>query len=174
VAGDDFQVYYREQDASFVLPATDPSALGGRGPATVGSPEAGLTNAQNWARYGIAMAGAIAPPGATASRPEINGLVGPIQDLSALVPRLVLVTPWQGALIDDGSIVRIRYNLIGLLPAGAQIYFQLNHGTPFTHFNDGGIFVPPGLHVLRAYIGDSSGNLWPGQQTIGQLIRVLS
>src|SRR5262249_49773319 len=50
VAGDNFQVYYAEQAADFILPQTNGTAL-------IGSPEAGLTNAQNWLKYGIALAG---------------------------------------------------------------------------------------------------------------------
>jgi hypothetical protein len=42
-----------------------------------GAPEAGLTNAQTWAQYGIAVAGAVAP--ATAGNMIlIIGLVNPI------------------------------------------------------------------------------------------------
>ncbi len=41
-----------------------------------GSPVAGLTNAENWARYGIAIAGEVAT-GAT-RRAGIDGLVRPL------------------------------------------------------------------------------------------------
>jgi hypothetical protein len=43
----------------------------------IGSPEAGLTNAQNWTKYGIAIAGAVAPGSAT-TVDGIDGLVVPI------------------------------------------------------------------------------------------------
>ena len=65
VSGADFQVYYQEQLAGFVVPQ---SANG-----IIGSPAAGLTNQQNWNSYGIAIAGAVAP--CTATRPEIQGFV---------------------------------------------------------------------------------------------------
>lgn len=67
VTGDNFRVYYHAQKPEFVLPQSGPD---GR----IGSPEAGLTNAENWSKYGLAFAGSIAP--ATAVRQDgINGLV---------------------------------------------------------------------------------------------------
>jgi hypothetical protein len=74
VAGDDFRVYFNEQAADHVLQQTllDPSQ-----PLDVlGSPVAGLTNAQAWAQYGVAFAGAVAPSTAT-TRAGIVGLVSP-------------------------------------------------------------------------------------------------
>jgi hypothetical protein len=65
VAGDDFRVFYAEQDPDFVVPRSTGNLAG--------SPAAGLTNAQNWATYGLAIAGEVAT-GAT-SRPGIAGLV---------------------------------------------------------------------------------------------------
>jgi hypothetical protein len=69
VAGDNFQVYYLEQAPDYVVPQTDFDHLHGG----VGSPEAGLTNQQNWLRYGIAIAGAITPT--EDMRPDIEGFV---------------------------------------------------------------------------------------------------
>jgi hypothetical protein len=71
VSGDNFQVYYNEQTAGFVMPQTSAN-----GTTLVGSPEAGLTNAQNWVKYGIAIAGSVAPSTA-ATRNGIGGLVKP-------------------------------------------------------------------------------------------------
>ncbi len=66
VASDDFQVFYSEQRANFIVPQT--------GAGIKGSPEAGLTNQQNWDRHGIAIAGAVAP-GNAVTRAGIVGLV---------------------------------------------------------------------------------------------------
>ena len=66
VSGDNFRVYYNEQEASFVIPKTGVNGC-------VGSPEAGLTNAENWAKYGIAFAGEVAPPDVT-TRAGVYGL----------------------------------------------------------------------------------------------------
>jgi hypothetical protein len=69
VTGDSFQVFYAQQDASFVMPQTNGHML-------IGAPVAGLTNAQAWAQYGIAIAGALAPSNTT-TRQGIGGLVLP-------------------------------------------------------------------------------------------------
>ncbi len=66
IASDDFQVFYNEQRANFIVPQT--------APGLIGSPAAGLTNQQNWAQFGIAIAGAVAPANAT-TRAGIDGLV---------------------------------------------------------------------------------------------------
>ena len=68
--GDDFSVFYTQQAPTFVVPQTimqNGSAI------LVGAPVAGLTNAQTWAQYGIAIAGAVAPCAQT--RSEIAGFV---------------------------------------------------------------------------------------------------
>jgi hypothetical protein len=69
VVGDNFQVFFYQQATDFVVPVTQ----GG----TTGAPVAGLTNAQCWAEYGIAIAGEVAPSTAK-TRAGINGLVNPI------------------------------------------------------------------------------------------------
>jgi chitodextrinase len=70
VKGDNFQVYYREQHADFVVPQTS----SGPGGTIIGAPEAGLTNRQVWQKYGVAIAGAVAPTTAN-ERVRIKGLV---------------------------------------------------------------------------------------------------
>ncbi len=71
-AKDNFRVYYPEQASDFVVPQTGShSDVGPDSP--LGSPEAGLTNAQNWAKYGIAIAGAITP--CITEREGISGFV---------------------------------------------------------------------------------------------------
>jgi hypothetical protein len=81
VSGDNFQVYYTQQTASFIVPKSG-SAYG-----LVASPASGLTNQQNWTTYGVAIAGALAPSTATAMA-GIDGLVVP---LSSGVSKAVLV-----------------------------------------------------------------------------------
>jgi len=73
VPGDDFQVFYNAQRPDYVVPQTVFSEFDETAPRLLGSPDAGLTNAQNWTRYGIAVAGAIAP--CATSREEIDGIV---------------------------------------------------------------------------------------------------
>ncbi len=69
VAGDSFQLYYEEQAPDFILPQTSGIQL-------IGSPQAGLTNQQNWDLYGIAFAGTVAPT--TQTRGSIKGFVRPL------------------------------------------------------------------------------------------------
>jgi PKD repeat protein len=75
VSGDNFQVYYTQQAPSFVLPQSTPASTSTT--PLIGSPVSGLTNQENWDQYGIALAGALAPPGAK-TRDGITGLVNPI------------------------------------------------------------------------------------------------
>ncbi len=69
VAGDDFQVYYTQQQANVIVPQTTYDI--------VGAPVAGLTNQQAWTAFGVAIAGAVAPSSAT-TQTLILGLVVPI------------------------------------------------------------------------------------------------
>jgi hypothetical protein len=64
VAGLNYQVYYNEQHADFIVPQSSGNL--------VGSPVAGLTNQQNWNQYGVAIAGAVAPSDAL----TIDGIFG--------------------------------------------------------------------------------------------------
>ena len=74
IAGDDFECYYAQQAPTYVIPETTYNADGSV--AELGAPVAGLTNAQAWQRYGIAIAGKVANNATTLAK--INGLVGPI------------------------------------------------------------------------------------------------
>jgi hypothetical protein len=77
VVGDDFNVMYPQQAPDFVLPQTV-------GPVGIypiklqGCPEAGLTNAQAWAKYGISAAGSVSPSSTT--RAGVVGFVSAIQE----------------------------------------------------------------------------------------------
>jgi hypothetical protein len=161
VAGDNFQVFYNEQAPTAVVPQTSPAALSGRSSEQIGSPWFGYTNRHSWTLQGIAVAGGVAPTGAAASRPEIQGLVGPIQNRAAITPRVVLLTPWEGALVQ-GEPLRLRFTVNGLLPAGTQVYFQLDGAAPFSRPKDDILYVTPGAHRITAYIGDASGKLVSG------------
>lgn len=63
VAGDDVEYFAREQAPDFIVPATRNLAnqVDPNGFSVVGAPVAGLTNAQTWAAYRIAIRGAVAP-----------------------------------------------------------------------------------------------------------------
>jgi hypothetical protein len=66
VVGDNFRVFAREQAPNVIVPQTGQH---------IGVPEAGLTNAQAWSRYGKAISGAVAPCATT--RVNIHGFVCP-------------------------------------------------------------------------------------------------
>jgi PKD repeat protein len=72
IAGNNFQVYYNAQAANAVVMQTTVNSDGS--PANLASPLNGLTNAQLWAQYGIAVAGGVAPTNAT-TESDIFGLV---------------------------------------------------------------------------------------------------
>lgn len=91
----DFRVLYKEQDPDFIVPKTGKPPGSGRD--TIGSPEAGLTNQQNWDKYnpdgtlktdpnapGLAIAGAIAPCLDDTTRPEVGGFTCPLPPSTAL------------------------------------------------------------------------------------------
>ena len=101
VSGDDFQVFYLEQAPDFIVPQS--------ANRFIGSPEAGLTNQQNWDTYGIAISGAVAPcatidgdnceaAAARATAKSIQGLVFPLTESvdsfpAIHVPPVIRVTP---------------------------------------------------------------------------------
>lgn len=60
ITRDGQRLYYPQQDATFVVPQTILNTDGT--PRLLGAPVAGLTNAQTWAQYGIAIAGGIKQP----------------------------------------------------------------------------------------------------------------
>ena len=72
VMGDNFQVYYLEQAPSYIMPQTRQTAAAD-GVVIQGSPEAGLTNQENWTKHGVAIAGGVAPTNTT--RAGIQGFV---------------------------------------------------------------------------------------------------
>jgi hypothetical protein len=73
VSGDNFQVYYQQQAADFVVPQTVLNSNGT--PNEAGAPVAGLTNSQAWQEYGVAIAGAVAP----ATAVEQAGIIGLVE-----------------------------------------------------------------------------------------------
>jgi len=75
ITGDNFQVFYKEQKADFIVPQTGSNQQGNTDlQPVIASPEVNLTNQQNWDKYKLCIAGEIAPINAT-QRDEIIGLV---------------------------------------------------------------------------------------------------
>jgi len=75
VSGDDFQVFYPEQAPDFVVPQTGSAPAPNPDRPLIGAPVAGLTNAQLWAQYQVAVGGGVAR--CSTVRPEIFGFVCP-------------------------------------------------------------------------------------------------
>jgi len=174
VTGDDFQVLYREQTSQMIMPKSSAIALSGLMETTIGSPQAGLTNAQNWSRFAIAVAGSIAPANA-ATRADINGLTAPLQNQSSITPRAVLVTPWDGAQITGSAPLRIRYNVNGTLPAGTQVYLSLDGKPGVLRISDHDVYyLAAGTHTLTAYIGNSTGQKLAGTQSTTRTFTISS
>ncbi len=89
-ASTNYQLMYPEQVASWILPQTTYNADGSEN--EIGSPVAGLTNAQNWSTYGIALAGAVAPADAL-TLPDFQALAAPIDASTQPVMRSTTTTP---------------------------------------------------------------------------------
>lgn len=77
--GDNFRVYFYDQDGERLTPAT--VILPDGKYKVIGAPSPGKTNAQNWAEHGLAFAGAVTPPGGIV-RNGIVGIVSPTQNLT--------------------------------------------------------------------------------------------
>jgi hypothetical protein len=85
--GEDFQVFMREQAGDYI-----PKNLADGHPRRM-TPEAGLNNAQLWAKYAWQFGGKPIPEGVT-TKPGITGLCAPIGDLTApkILERTVTTT----------------------------------------------------------------------------------
>lgn len=70
VEGDTFEMFFLSQHPDEILRQTDTI------PGDIGSPEAGLTNQENWDKYGIATGGRVAP--CLETRENIAGYVCPL------------------------------------------------------------------------------------------------
>ena len=78
VQGDNFQVYYTQQAPDFIVPQSTNTMIA--------SPEAGLTNQENWNKYGIAIAGSVARCLDNTTRPEIKGFTCPLLNQDPIAP----------------------------------------------------------------------------------------
>lgn len=121
-AGVDFRLFYNEQRPDFVVPQTGSRPLEGHN-SPIGAPVAGLTNAETWEKYRLAIGGAVAPGGASSPErvnvPGVIGLAFPLSD-HLLPPAVTAIATDAGALRDfithDGRIV-----VQGVARAGSQV-----------------------------------------------------
>jgi hypothetical protein len=150
--GNNFQVFYYEQHPSFVVPQTNFNLTG--------SPEAGLTNLENWEQYGIAIAGAVAPCIDSACSnaldfPEIYGYVFPISTDANQPP-----------VVDDQTFSVAEHSLdgtiVGTVTAGDPdpeqvLTFSIESGN-----TNGALAIHPSTGVIRVadrrYLDYETGN----------------
>ena len=148
IPSNNFQIFYREQAPAFIVPQTTNN---GR---SLGSPEQGLTNLQNWTTYGIAIAGEQAPCLDDFTFPEIDGFTctgnqappPPIQDTeppsspSQLIANqtsndhIQLVwTSSQDNIGVHGYVVKSNGIEVGNVPGNAFSHNGLEANTTYTY-----------------------------------------
>jgi hypothetical protein len=90
--GDNFQVFYTQQAPTFVVPVSIFNPDGSRN--LIGAPVAGLTNAQSWAQYHVAVAGSVATCSTTRNM-IINAYACPWTGTLPGAPRTVRIVTSQ-------------------------------------------------------------------------------
>lgn len=145
------QLFYPEQHPDFLIPIT-----------VAGYLEAGLTNQQNWAKYGMAIAGAVSPSVDDTTYPEIYGYTWPMlpdrtaPEISAVAA--LGITPTTATLTwttNEESDSEVEYGLdtsYGSSTAPYQIPF-ISHSFPLIGLKEG---TP---YHYRVKSRDPAGNL---------------
>lgn len=164
VQGDDFRVYFREQEPNFIMPQSSGDDLG--------APAAGLTNAQAWAQHGVALYGSVAPCSAQGAnvcanaqnRPEIVGYAF----AANLAPTMWITNPSNGSTAI-GNTIQVRYEKAGSLSAGDHARLKLDNGAEVDDSDGDGSHtfsnVPYGTHTLSAYLVRANGTKINGTDT---------
>jgi hypothetical protein len=96
--GRDYRLFFPQQAPSFVVPQTGSMSNVGPG-SPLGSPVAGLTNRQAWERFGIAIAGEVAP--GDNSHPDAQRVAG---ILALVFPGTLTTTVLKSILPDTGRV----------------------------------------------------------------------
>lgn len=148
VAGDNFAVYYEEQNPAAIMPASSGNI--------VGSPEAGLTNQQTWAKYGVALAGAVAP--CTTLRAGIEGYACALSGATpppVVAPTVSITSPSAGATIT-GTSVTANFSTSGDRTQADHLHLQLDALPEVRGIALDGSYtftnVVAGSHTLRVYL----------------------
>lgn len=194
-AGENFQVFYHEQEADHIMETTDWSWFLRFGNSQVGAPAGSFyTNDEMWGDdtgdpfpdLNLATFGFVAPSNASASNSKIDGLVGAIDEF--LDPtteyddpmttlndaKVVIATPWDGSsFIGENSAtndVPINFNILGLVPEGGRIKFQVKEGSTVIDTRDGplndGLWqnLDVGSYTLRGYIVEVTTEIIGGEE----------
>lgn len=170
VSGDNFQVFYKEQAADFVIPRPGPTVNTTipAGPQMFVYPEAlGFTNLTAWTRYGAAIGGQIAgglglsaadytAARARAAAKKIDGLIFPIPPAGSILPQPKLIlTHFSG----EQALAR---PVIGGAPAnGGALYspdFTVNYLETGDDTNVGGVYIDvDGVQASQKFPGNRTG-----------------
>lgn len=172
--GRNFQVFFEEQAPAALIPSyrVNRGSLPQVGAACYWE---SLTNEQCWDKYGIAVAGAVAPSKAIdgdstgeaakirAAGLNIHGLVFPIIAESpppSASPTLSILQPAPSSTVAS-TTVDVRYSKSGDPAGTAQIVLQLDDGAPIRDADADGQFtfanVAAGDHTLRGYLTRADG-----------------
>lgn len=159
IEGDDFDVYFPQSKAEFVIPNHQAPSWQVPQPSVV----AGMTNAQAWAAGQGAIAGGIAPP-ETTTRPDVAGLVKQLRvPLPPPVNRPPVVdagpdqtVPWdmRGAIqmagtvddTDSAAVLTVAWTLL----SGPGGFVFANTTSPASR----ALATGPGEYVLRLLASD--------------------
>lgn len=159
IPGNNFQVFYKEQSADFVLPQTITEYVEAYKKSYTrleACPEGGLTNQQCWDKYGIAVAGEIAPCTDTTTHPEIKGFTCPITTPPPPSPPSLRITqPISGATITSNEI-DIAYKKSGDLTQAHHARWKLDNNPEIEDTLFAGTYkftnLTTGNHTISGYL----------------------
>lgn len=156
-AGDNFQVFYNEQRPDFIVPQSSGNLAG--------SPAAGLTNAQNWSTYGIAIAGEVANNATT--RTGIYGLVRGGTPPPPATPPSITTQP-SNQTVNAGQTATFNVTATGTAPLSYQ--WQKN-GVNLSGANAVSYTTPPtvagdGGATFRCIVSNTAGSATSATATL--------
>ncbi len=184
VPGDDFQVFFKEQSGSALMPQTSQEFFvnGDTESARwLGSPEANRSNTFNWNRYRLVTGGRFTPCLDDVTHPEILGYTCPVlaEPSPSVIPYVALALPFEGQQVTVDNPVPMYYTINdNYIPAGYDVFFSIDSQTPFRIVINNDLLYrykfpdanAEGAHTLRAYIG----NIATGQPLAGTLIECVA
>ncbi len=156
-AGNDYQVFYNQQAASFIIPQTQLYS-GTIDPLILACPVAGMTNQQSWSTYGLAVAGAVMPAGAAALPGISGGMAAPFSFADSF-PTISVSGPGSATLPSTIDAVATATTSSGA-PASYQWFLAYGSGnatfaSPASDETSVS-FSAPGLYALRCRASDGT------------------
>ena len=164
VPGDNFQVFYTEQAPSYVMPRSTYQTA--RPQVTmVAAPVAGLTNAQVWDTYKLAIGGRVAPCSNT--RATIIGFVCTNVPPAELPPRLIIEHPGTGMTLPTSTVplyLGAYGDRTGFHHMGIQLDTNPVFAMALTGYSMDLTNIAPGKHVLRAHMARADNSIIAGSE----------